>query len=264
MRNHFTSWPVTWDLLCSGLTVYLLHRNLPHWLDRGDAQPNVVLYLSLAALALGCLVPYRRANVLRTDQSWVKPADEDNHVALFCAEALASLVAVAVLMIPPTLYVAIQAPSTLAASAMGAAVLVVNTLLIVIACISVFFLLSGYTLGGEGYSVFAWVIAVLGFSRSEIADRVAEGLASLPGVPASSVGAAVGGLCRIFTPPIEELIKSSMAGSWAGSGLFIAQSLLISAFALCLSLTIVSRWGKYSRRERREIRAASAGGMDAA
>ena len=78
-----------------------------------------------------------------------------------------------------------------------------------------------------------------------------------------------GPLSHIFPPPIEELIKSSMAGSWTGSGLFLAQCALISAFALCLSAVIVSRWGKYSRRERREVRAqeratASSGGVGAA
>ena len=96
-----------------------------------------------------------------------------------------------------------------------------------------------------------------------------EGFASLPMVPASAIGSAVGLLSRIFTPPIEELIKSSMAGSWTRSGLFLAQCALISAFALCLSAVIVSRWGKYSRRERREVRAqeratASSGGVGAA
>ena len=63
-KSHFTAWSVVWDVLCSVAAVYLIHRNLPHWLDRGDAPQNMALYLSLAALAMGCLVSYRRANGL--------------------------------------------------------------------------------------------------------------------------------------------------------------------------------------------------------
>ncbi|MBP7559474.1 MAG: hypothetical protein KBA64_03255 [Armatimonadetes bacterium] len=268
-KSHFTAWSVVWDVLCSVAAVYLIHRNLPHWLDRGDAPQNMALYLSLAALAMGCLVSYRRANGLRTEGSWVRPGEEEHHVALLFGEVLASLAVIGLLLVPPVVYAAVQAPAALAPSAAGALVLGVNTALIALASTAVFFLLSGYTLGSEGYSVFAWVVVVLGFSRSEVAERVTEGFASLPMVPASAIGSAVGLLSRIFTPPIEELIKSSMAGSWTGSGLFLAQCALISAFALCLSAVIVSRWGKYSRRERREVRAqeratASSGGVGAA
>jgi hypothetical protein len=266
--GHFRSWSFIWDLVCSFGTVYLLQRNLPHWTG-DEIRDNVVLYICISAFALACLVAYRRANSLRTETSWTDPAQEDNHGALLTAEVLCSIAVVFMLLIPPFAFIGVSAPSALVPSAMALPVLLVNLIIIVIASVGVFFLLSGYTLGTEGYSVFAWVIVVLGFSRSEVADRVTDGLSGVPFLPAPSIGAAAGAVSRVFTPPIEELIKSSMAGTWAGHGLHLAQGLLIAAFTLCLSAYIVTRWGKYDRRERREIRAqgrqgSSAGDADAA
>jgi len=56
---------------------------------------------------------------------------------------------------------------------------------------------------------------------------------------------------RVVTPPIEELIRAALDGTFAGRGLFIAQAALQVCLALLLSYVVVSKWGSYDWRERR-------------
>ncbi len=256
--THFRSWSIVWELGACVVCVFLLVRNLPLMSDPGPAlhqtpepEKDVALYLCVLALLISSLVAYRRSNALRAEGAWTNVAEATDHGALLTGELLCSLLVSVLYCIPPVAYVALAAPSYLAPSTEHALVLVASMGFIVVISTAVFYLLSAYVLGAEGFSVLAIAIIILGFSRSDVPREVARAAAKAPFMASLRLDEGAEYVVRVVTPPIEELIRAALDGTFAGRGLFIAQAALQVCLALLLSYVVVSKWGSYDWRERR-------------
>lgn len=258
--SHFRSWSCLVEVLASAVTVYLVRRNLPDIESDPSPAQTVALYACVLALCVSALVSHRRANGLRSEGTWVDLRKEEHHGALLVAEYIWCLLITLVLCLPPLIYAASADAALVAPTVEWALTLAAALVLIAAATAAAFYVLSAYVLGTEAWAIVAGAIIVLGFSRSDVPREVGRGLGFLGASVGGAVGHVAGVAVRVVTPPIEETIKAALAGSFAGSGLYIAQLLLQTAFALCLSVYVVSRWGVYSLAERREAAKHAAAG----
>lgn len=267
LRNHLTSWSSVQDLVVAVAAMLLLRRGLPGMMSpmaaaHGQPEPtqSVALWLTVLALLAASLVSYRRANALRSEQAWTQPAQETHHCALLAGELLCSAAVALLMTLPSLLWVAIAAPAVLAPSAAALLTLLASIVLLIAMAISVFYLLSAYVLGAEGFSVFAITIVILGFARSDVPREIARTVAGVPFLAFLPDVTSIA--TRVFTPPLEETIKAAIAGSFAGQGLYLAQGVLQVVFLVALSLHLVHHSGALDlegRRVARRERRASAG-----
>jgi len=253
MVSHFRSWSCLVEVGASAVTVYLIRRNLPDIQADPEPAKTVALYVCVLALCVSALVSHRRANGVRSEGSWVDLRREEHHAALLAAEYVWCLILTLVLCVPPLVYAAMVDPSLVVVSVGWILTLAAVVVMIAAATAAVFYVLSAFVLGTEAWAIVAAAIVVMGFSRSDVPREVARGLGFLGAPAAEAIGHVIGVTVRVLTPPIEETIKAGLVGSFEGSALFIAQLLLQTAFALCLSAYVVSRWGPYSLAERREV-----------
>lgn len=258
--SHFRSWSVLWELLATGTCFYLFVHNLPIMRSQPpeEGRQDVSLYMFLLALVLTGLVAYRRSNALRSEHSWVDVKTESSHPALLLGELLCSVCVPLLLCLVPAAYVAAVAPSLIAPSLSWVLVNVASLVLMVMVTAAVFYLLSAYVLGTEGFAVFAIALVILGFSRSDVPKELSRALAGVPALGHSGLVEAVGAATLIATPPIEELIKAGLAGSFAGYGPWVAQGVVQLVIMVVISGIIVRCSGRHSWTERRQYRRAVA------
>ncbi len=256
--THFRSWSLIWEVGACAVCVLLLVRNLPLMSAPGPAMhqnpephKDVALYLCVLALFVSSLVAYRRSNALRAEGAWTNVAEATDHSALLTGELLCSVLVSALYCIPPIVYVAFANPSALAPSMQDFLVLSAAMGLIIAIATAVFYLLSAYVLGAEGFSVLAIAIVILGFSRSDVPREVARAAAKLPATADLGLDNVASIVVRVVTPPIEELIRAALDGTFAGRTAFILQAVLQVGLAVLLSYYVVSKWGSYDWRERR-------------
>jgi hypothetical protein len=259
LLNHLRSWSSLWDLGISLACVLLLRRALPGIVSpenavAGDprAAEVVALWLCGLNLLLASVVSYRRANALRTEAAWTSVADEKNPCALLWGELLCSWVVALVLTLPAIAYLALAAPALLAPSTSALLALLASMVLITVMASAVFYFLSAYVLGAEGFSVLAITLVILGFSRSDVPREAARTLSKVPALAELPIPDIVSKVTRVITPPIEETIKAAIDGTFAGRGLFVAQALVQVVFLIALSMYVVSRWGALDLEARRE------------
>lgn len=260
LLNHLRSWSSLWDLGVAAASVYLLSRSIPAWMNpdtavNGDPEPETyaALYLCVLMLLLSSLVSYRRANALRAEGAWTDVGQEKNHTALLMGELLCSLTIALILALPSLIYVGVQQPGLVMASpATGLALLGALALIAAMAS-TVFYFLSAYVLGAEGFSVLAITVVILGFSRSDVPREITRTIAKVPALASLPIPDVASVATRILTPPIEETIKAAIDGTFAGRGLFVAQALLQIVFLVALSTYVVSRWGPHDLEARREL-----------
>ncbi len=259
-RNHLMSWSSLWDLALSVGSVVLLTRSLPSIANpataiNGQPEPekDIACWLCVLALLLASLVSYRRANALRAEGAWTNVTKEQSHGALLWGELLCAWAVTILLLLPTIVYLAATQPQLLAPSAAAAATLASALVLITLMASAVFYFLSAYVLGAEGFSVLAITIVILGFSRSDVPREVARTVEKIPALAALPISDVVSIATRVFTPPIEETIKAAIDGSFAGRELFVAQAVLQVVFLIALSGYVVSRWGSHDLEARREL-----------